>query len=84
MFWEAILAFVFGLLIPQLFLTFLPNSMIQSFGQAWGRKMSKFFRGKVGADNWESIENNFTGGLVTLANAIQTGADSDDAEEPSV
>lgn len=73
-----LLTFLVTMLIPWLFMTYLPNDKISAFGKKLGRKMSSGAGGKIGKANWESIENKFTGGLVALAEGIKDGADEDD------
>lgn len=78
--WEVILTFLFTVLIPLIFTTFLPNQKFYGWGKMYGRKVSRFMNKKLKALNWEAVENNFTGSLVSFAQGIQDGADSDDNE----
>lgn len=81
--WQIIIQVIIVPAIGYLFLAFLSNAKLKSIGNAWGRKVSKWGRKKIGVSNWENIENNFITGLVTLVNAIQEGANEDDSQPNS-
>lgn len=74
-----ILTFVFTVLIPLIFLTFLPNEKLYNWGFKYGSKWSKWMNKKLGRLNWEGIENNITGSVISFAQGIKDGADSDDS-----
>jgi hypothetical protein len=72
-----ILGFVAGVILPLLFANFVPNEKFYNWGYKFGKKGSAAGKKFLG-ENYEKVENNFTGSFIGFAQGLQDGADSDD------
>lgn len=73
-----IIGFVVGVLVPVIFMSFLPNTKFKKWGITVGTKASLKGSKLLGKENWEKLENNLTGSFLSFAQGFAEGADLDD------
>lgn len=73
-----IIGFVVGVLAPVIFMSFLPNKKFKAWGTVVGKKASLKGSKLIGKENWEKLENNLTGSVLSFAQGFVEGADLDD------
>lgn len=79
----AIFGFIFGVLVPLLFLRYLPNEKFFKWGQGIGRKISAGGRKFLAIEAWEKLENNLLGSATAFVQGVEAGASEDDPEGDS-
>jgi hypothetical protein len=65
-------------LIITLYSTFTPNKRVYNFFFKIGKKASGLGKKYLGEQRWEKVENNLLGTILSAANGLQDGANSDD------
>jgi len=74
----AIIGVLVGMILPLLFATFLPNAKFYNWGVSVGKKMSAEGN-KIIGKNYEQLENNLTGSMLSFSQGVKDGAAQDNA-----